>query len=74
MSSDGNTEYSFTPLPPEPNGRNKSMGAEHDRIPTDLANFRHNVHSYTCWRSFPELTIPGRRRRTDLRKVTIFKE
>jgi hypothetical protein len=27
-----NTEKSFAHLPPEPNGRNKSMGA-HDRIP-----------------------------------------
>jgi hypothetical protein len=36
-SHDGNKEQSFAPLPPKPNGRNKSMGA-HDRIPPDSAN------------------------------------
>jgi hypothetical protein len=39
-SLDGNKEQSFAPLPPEPNGRNKIMGA-HDRIPPDLANSSH---------------------------------
>jgi hypothetical protein len=36
-SADGNKEQSFASLPPEPNGRNKSMGV-HDRIPPDPAN------------------------------------
>jgi hypothetical protein len=35
-SLDGNKERSFAPLPPEPSGWNKSMGA-HDRIPPDPA-------------------------------------
>jgi hypothetical protein len=40
-SPDGNKGQSFVPLPPEPNGRNKSMGA-HDRIHPDPANSRHS--------------------------------
>jgi hypothetical protein len=39
-SPDGNKERSFVPLPQEPNGQNKSMGA-HDQIPPDPANSRH---------------------------------
>jgi hypothetical protein len=40
MSLGVNIEKSFAPLPPEPNGRNKSMGTR-DRIPPDPANSRH---------------------------------
>jgi hypothetical protein len=40
-SPDANKGQSFAPLPLEPNGRNKSMGA-HDRIPPDPANSRHS--------------------------------
>jgi hypothetical protein len=40
MSPVGNKERNFAPLPPEPNGRNKSMDA-HDQIPPNPANSRH---------------------------------
>jgi hypothetical protein len=40
MSPNDNKERSFVSLPPEPNSRNKSIGA-HDRIPPDLENSNH---------------------------------
>jgi hypothetical protein len=40
-STDGNKGHSFAPLPPKPNGRNKSM-CVHDRIPPNPANSRHS--------------------------------
>ena len=61
MSPDGNKDQSFTPLPPEPNGRNKSMG-EHDRIPPDLANSRQRVHCYIRRRNLPEHNTSARSR------------
>jgi hypothetical protein len=33
MLSDGNTEQSFTPLTPKPNGQNKSMGRTTENHP-----------------------------------------
>jgi hypothetical protein len=53
------------PLPPEPNGWNKSMGA-HERIPPDLANSRHTC-TVSRW-SLPELPTSARTRRTGIKK------
>lgn len=57
MPLTGNTEQSFAPLPPEPNGRNKSIGA-HDRIPPNPANSTHRCTITFADEAFRNSTLP----------------